>query len=57
GTVTNQDIADVVREQAGQDIDKRNVTIPDIHQLGNYQVEIKLHPEVTATVEIEVAPL
>ncbi|NEO25813.1 MAG: 50S ribosomal protein L9, partial [Kamptonema sp. SIO4C4] len=29
GTVTNQDIADVVREQAGQDIDKRNVTIPD----------------------------
>ncbi|TVQ59803.1 MAG: 50S ribosomal protein L9 [Spirulina sp. DLM2.Bin59] len=56
GTVTSQDIADLILQQAGQEIDKRNITLPEINQLGNYQVEIKLHAEVTALVDIEVAP-
>lgn len=56
GTVTSQDVADVILEKAGQEIDKRNLTLPEINQLGTYHVEVKLHAEVTATVEIEVAP-
>ncbi|MEA5472477.1 50S ribosomal protein L9 [Spirulina sp. 06S082] len=57
GTVTSQDVADTLKEKAGQEVDKRDITIPDIRKLGNYQVEVKLHPEVIAIVEIEVAPL
>jgi large subunit ribosomal protein L9 len=57
GTVTAQDVADTIQEKAGQEVDKRDITIPDIRKLGNYQVEVKLHPEVVAMVEIEVAPL
>ena len=56
GTVTSQEVADIIKEQAGLEVDKRGITVPDISLLGNYEVEVKLHPEVTATVNIEVAP-
>lgn len=54
GTVTSQDVADLLKEKAGQEVDKRDISIPDISQLGKYQVELKLHPEVSTLVDIEV---
>ncbi len=57
GTVTTQEVADVIKQQTGQEVDKRGITVPDIGTTGIYQVDVKLHPEVTATVDIEVAPL
>ena len=57
GTVTTQEVADVIKQQTGQEVDKRGITVPDIGTTGIYEVEVKLHPEVTATVVIEVAPL
>jgi large subunit ribosomal protein L9 len=56
GTVTTQDVADVIKEKAGQEVDRKGITVPEINKTGIYQVQIKLHPEVTATVEIQVAP-
>lgn len=58
GTVTPQDVVDVVKETTGQDIDRRGVVLPDdISRIGFYQTEVKLHPEVTANIEIQVASL
>ena len=57
GTVTTQEVADIIKQQTGQEVDKRGITVPDIGTTGIYEVEVKLHPEVTATVVIEVAPL
>jgi large subunit ribosomal protein L9 len=57
GTVTNQDVADVIQSATGLEIDRRGITVPEIHKLGTYKVELKLHPEVTATVDIQVVPL
>lgn len=57
GTVTSQDLADAIQANAGQEVDRRGITLPEISQTGFYQAEVKLHPEVTATVEIQVAPL
>jgi large subunit ribosomal protein L9 len=57
GTVTNQDVADAIQSAAGIEIDRRSITVPDIHSLGTYKIDIKLHPEVTATVDIQVVPL
>ena len=57
GTVTTQEVADVIKQQTGLEVDKRGITVPDIGTTGIYEVEVKLHPEVTATVNIEVAPL
>lgn len=57
GTVTAQDVADVIQEVTGQEVDRRGITVPEISQIGFYNSEVKLHPEVTATIEIQVAPL
>lgn len=57
GTVTNQDVADVIQSATGFELDRRNISVPDIHKLGAYKVDIKLHPEVTATVDIQVVSL
>jgi large subunit ribosomal protein L9 len=56
GTVTSQDVADVIQQATSQEIDRRGITVPDIRKIGAYKVEIKLHPEVTAVVEIQVVP-
>lgn len=57
GTVTTQEIADVIKEQAGIEVDRRGIEVPDIGTTGNYQAEVKLHPEVSATVDFQVIPL
>ncbi len=54
GTVTNQDVADAIQEATKQEVDRRGITVPDVGKLGTYKVDIKLHPEVSATVQIEV---
>jgi len=57
GTVTTQDVADIIKQSTGLEVDRRVITIPDISQTGRYQAHIKLHAEVTATIEVQVAPL
>lgn len=57
GTVTSQEVADAVEVATSQTIDRRGISLPDIHKTGFYQAQIKLHPEVIATVEVQVAPL
>lgn len=54
GTVTNGDVAEAIEEITKKEIDRRTITVPDIHNLGSYVVKIKLHPEVNAEVKIEV---
>ena len=54
GTVTNGDVAEVIKSSTKKELDRRDITVPDIHSLGSYNVKIKLHPEVSAEVNIEV---
>ena len=54
GTVTNGDVAEAIKASTKKDIDRRDIQVPDIHTLGSYTVQIKLHQEVSAEVNIEV---
>ena len=54
GTVTNGDVAEVIKSSTKKELDRRDIKVPDIHSLGSYNVLIKLHPEVSAEVNIEV---
>ena len=54
GTVTNGDVAEAIKASTKKDIDRRDIQVPDIHTLGSYKVQIKLHQEVSAEVNIEV---
>ncbi len=55
GSVTVLDIAEAVAAQ-GQQVDRRHIHLPEpIKALGNYEVELRLHREVTAKIKVEVA--
>jgi len=54
GTVTNGDVAEAILEATKKEIDRRDITVPDIHRTGKYKVQVKLHSEVTAEINLEV---
>jgi len=54
GTVTDREVAALIQQAIGQEVDRRGITLPDIGKTGTYRADVKLHPEVIATVEITV---
>ncbi len=56
GSVTTLDIAEALAAK-GQKVDRRHIHLPEpIKAIGSYDVEIRLHHDVTAKVKVEVAP-
>ena len=55
GSVGPADIAAAVREAGGPELDRRRIEITNpIKTLGAHQVRVRLHPEVTASVDVEI---
>jgi large subunit ribosomal protein L9 len=54
GTVTDREVAALIQEAIAQEVDRRGITLPDIGKTGSYKADVRLHPEVTAVVEIQV---
>lgn len=55
GTVTNQDIADVLAKDYDIQVDRRKIVIEGkIKALGNYELPVKLHPEVPGQVKVTI---
>ena len=55
GSVTVADIVDAVAQAGGPQVDKRRIEIGQpIKTVGTHQVTVRLHPEVAATVSLEV---
>lgn len=55
GSVTSGDVADFLKAK-GVEIDKRKVLLDEpVKKLGEHDVRIKLHPEVTATLKLLVS--
>lgn len=56
GSVTNADVAQQLKREAGIDVDKRKIEVePAIKSLGPHEVTVHLHPDVTATLRVVVA--
>jgi large subunit ribosomal protein L9 len=56
GSVTTMDIAEAL-QSAGYDIDKKKVHLDEpIKRLGTFTAEVKIHPEITAKVTVQVTP-
>ena len=57
GSVTANDIADAL-EAKGHKVDKRRIELAHpIKTLGTHDVEVRLHKEVTAPIQVEVVPI
>ena len=54
GTVTNVDVAEAIESATKKLVDKRDITVPEVHRTGNYKAQVKLHTEVTAEINLEV---
>ncbi|WP_100445160.1 50S ribosomal protein L9 [Glycomyces xiaoerkulensis] len=57
GSITASDVAKAVEEAGGPKVDRRRVELPGtIKATGTYDVQVKLHPEVTAKFKLQVTP-
>lgn len=55
GSVTNKEIAEALKAKHGVDLDKRKLEMKDpIKTLGTFTIQAKLHPEVTAQLQVQV---
>jgi large subunit ribosomal protein L9 len=56
GSVSASDIADAVRASGGPVLDRRRIEIANpIRTVGRHQVTVRLHPDVSATLDVNVA--
>ncbi|MDR2192162.1 MAG: 50S ribosomal protein L9 [Endomicrobium sp.] len=54
GSVTAANIAKIIEKQ-GFEIGKRDILLSDsIKEIGNYEISVRLHPEVTAKIKLAV---
>ena len=55
GSVTGKDVSDVLKKQHNIDMDKRKIALKsEITGPGLYEAVIKVHPEITSTIKVEV---
>ena len=55
GAVTSADIADAVKAAGAGSIDRRTVSVSTpVRSLGAHEVQVRLHPEVQATLRLNV---
>lgn len=57
GSITAKDVAEQLKMQCHLVVDKKKIQLPDgIKALGVTEVTIKVYPEITATLKVEVKP-
>lgn len=55
GSVTGKDVADALESQHGLTIDKRKVELKDaVKSVGTYTATVRVHPEVSAQISVQV---
>lgn len=55
GAVTTAEIADAVKDAGAGNVDRRTIQVKQpIRSLGEHEVEVRLHPEVAATLKLNV---
>ena len=57
GSVTAKDISETLEKKYGFKLDKKNIKLKDpIKSPGDYEAEVWVHPQVTATISLSVIP-
>ncbi len=55
GAVTAKEIGEAFKEQHGQDLDHRKIVLDEpIKAYGNYEIKVRLFPEITGTLFVTV---
>lgn len=55
GSVSSKEIAVACKEQHNIEIDKKKIVLPEsLKNFGNYEITVKLHPQVTGKLTVKV---
>lgn len=55
GSVSSKEIAQAYKEQCKKDVDKKKLVLKEpIRNFGTYEVPVKLHPQVTGSLRVQV---
>ena len=55
GSVTSKEIADVIKTTSDVEVDRKDILLDEsIKNVGNYDVKVKLHKDIIATIKVEV---
>ncbi|HCK43919.1 MAG TPA: 50S ribosomal protein L9 [Ruminococcaceae bacterium] len=54
GSVTAKDVSATIKEEMGENIDKRKISMQDIKAFGTTQIEVKVYQGITAKVFVQV---
>jgi len=55
GSITTADLAEEIAKQTEETVDRRDIHLDEpIRSLGTHEVSVRLHPEVNATLSIQV---
>lgn len=53
GSVTNKEVAEQVKKQLGHKVERKRITLKDpIRMIGTYEIPVRIHPKVTATIKV-----
>ena len=56
GAINNNDVAEVINSQFNLSIDKKKIVVNTIKVAGTYEVEVKLYPEVSTKMKVNIVP-
>ncbi len=58
GSIGTRDIAEAVSKASGSEVVKSEVQLSEgaIREVGEYEIDLKLHPEVTTSIKLSVIP-
>lgn len=54
GSITGKDISEALKKSYKLDIDKKKIVVDVIRQLGTYEVEVKIYPEISTKIKVVV---
>nr|ARO91114.1 50S ribosomal protein L9 [Flintiella sanguinaria] len=56
GSVNDRDIVNSIKSNLGETIDRKSIIIPEIKELGSYEIEIILNTDIVAKLQLQVIP-
>jgi large subunit ribosomal protein L9 len=54
GSVQANEVTDFIERQTGRKLPAKDVTLPEMRELGTYEASVKLHAEVTGFFKVQV---
>lgn len=56
GAITSKDIAQEIKDQYKVEVDKKKIVMDTIKVAGEYEIEVKLYPEVSTKMKVIIIP-